>query len=222
MTGYIKTYAEPPTDRREVLRYAGVRGEAPEVETLLESCLSELSGKMTYSVCYAAFPVSVSEGITCLGFAQCASRSLEQYLRGCEEIVLFGATVGMEVDRLIAKYSRVAPSKALLFQAIGTERIESLCDAFCRDIACEWQTRGFRTRSRFSPGYGDVPLTLQKNIFEALSGLSKIGLTLNGSMLMSPSKSVTALIGLSKENGDDFHTGCRTCQKENCEYRRIP
>jgi cobalamin-dependent methionine synthase I len=51
-------------------------------------------------------------------------------------------------------------------------------------------------RPRFSPGYGDLPLELQTNLFKVLDCQHFIGLTLNDSMLMSPSKSVTAIVGL--------------------------
>ena len=45
MMVYTKTYEAPPVDRREILRYAGVRGDAPEIEILLEECLAEAMDK---------------------------------------------------------------------------------------------------------------------------------------------------------------------------------
>ena len=95
------------------------------------------------------------------------------------------------VDRLIAKYNRISPSKALIFQAIGAERAESLCDLFCDEMK-----EKYSTNPRYSPGYGDLPLDIQRDIFAVLDCPRKIGLTLNDSLLMSPSKSVTAIIGV--------------------------
>ena len=89
------------------------------------------------------------------------------------------------------KYSKISPVKALIFQAIGAERIEKLCDVFCKDIAKER-----KTKPRFSPGFGDLPLTIQKDIFAALDCGKNIGLSLTDSMLMSPTKSVTAIVGI--------------------------
>jgi len=108
--------------------------------------------------------------------------------------VVFGATVGLELDRLIARYSRISPVKALFYQSIGAERIESLCDAFCDEMEPLYAPG--RTKPRYSPGYGDLPLDVQKAFFAVLDCPRKIGLTLNESMLMSPSKSVTAIIGI--------------------------
>ena len=115
---------------------------------------------------------------------------------GCGGVLVFGATVGAEMDRLILKYSHLEPSKALIMQALGAERIESLCDAFCRETAQELTRQGKTLLPRVSPGYGDIPLTMQKELFALLDCPRKIGLTLSNQLIMSPSKSVTALAGI--------------------------
>lgn len=185
----IGSYPAPPFDRREILRYAGVRGDAPELAGILEECLSEIADKLTYRVCYAEFPIEFKGACIDLGFAQTSSRALRKQLEGCGSIVLFAATVGIALDRAIARYAGISPARALLLQAIGAERIEALCDRFNEEHPGE----------RFSPGYGDLPLELQRDIFAALDCPRRIGLTLNESMLMSPSKSVTAIIGVKNE-----------------------
>ncbi len=175
---YTKIYDAPPVDRREILRYAGVRGDAPEIEALLDECLKESEDKLTYKICYGELPVSFFDSVD--------SKDLKRHLEGCDRVILFAATVGIGVDRLIARYGSLSPTKSLLFQAIGAERIEALCDEFNSEFC----------GSRFSPGYGDLPLGFQKEIFRVLDCPKRIGLTLNESMLMSPSKSVTAIIGV--------------------------
>ena len=86
-----------------------------------------------------------------LGFAVTQSKSLALNLQKCEEIILFAATVGLEMDRLIAR-SRLSPVRHLMMQAIGAERVESLCDCFEEQLA-----QSLVLRPRFSPGYGDLP-----------------------------------------------------------------
>lgn len=175
---YTKTYDAPPIDRREILRYAGVRGDAPELEAILDVCIKESEDKLTYKVCYGEFSVSFFDSVD--------SKDLKKHLEGCNKVILFAATVGIGIDRLIARYASASPTKSLLFQAIGAERIEALCDEFNSDFV----------GSRFSPGYGDLPLEFQREIFKVLDCPKRIGLTLNESMLMSPTKSVTAIIGV--------------------------
>ena len=108
--------------------------------------------------------------------------------------MIFATTVGIGLDRLIMKYSRLSPSRAVCLQAIGAERIEALCDAFCDELKSDFAV----TSPRFSPGYGDFSINFQTEIFKALDCPRKIGLSLNSALLMSPSKSVTAIVGIKQ------------------------
>lgn len=190
---FVRHYEAPPVRREEILRYAGVRGRLCEIESLLEECLLEAEKVLSYSVCYAECAIMEQEHCLDLGFLVTESRDLRKNLGGCSSVVVFAATVGVGLDRLITRASATSPTKALLLQAIGAERIESLCDLFCRELAREQSE--YRHHPRFSPGYGDLPLTVQSNIFALLDCSKRIGLTLNQSLLLSPTKSVTAIIG---------------------------
>ena len=191
---FNKTYTPPPFCEKEILRYAGCKTADGEILALLNSCLDEVRGKLSYRVCYRELPLTIQNDICDFGAFSVQSQKLALNLKDCDSVVIFAATVGVEIDRLIAKYSRISPAKALMLQAIGAERIEALCDAFCNDLQ---NTRKIALKPRFSPGYGDLPLDTQKQIFELLDCSKRIGLTLNNSMLMSPSKSVTAFVGLT-------------------------
>lgn len=194
----VKKYGEPPFNVKEILRYSGCKDADRSVLSLVEECISEIKGKLSYKVCCRKFEIKRTEKGLDLGFAVTDSKGLEKNLEGCGEIILFAATVGLEIDRIIAKYNRISPSKAVIFQAIGAERAEALCDLFNDEIKDEAKRNGKETRPRFSPGYGDLPLSLQTDIFRVLDCPRKIGVTLNESLLMSPSKSVTAIIGITK------------------------
>ena len=199
-TVFLRHYAPPPVDQREILRYAGVRSDTSELDPMLRECLREAADKLTYRVCYCELPLVRREDALDLGFMTTCSHSLQSHLEKCESILLFAATVGTEIDRLMARYAPVSPTKVLLLQAIGAERIEALCDVFCAEIEQEKKREGVRCTRRFSPGYGDFPLEAQRKIFSVLDCPRKIGLSLTESLLMSPTKSVTAIVGLfSKE-----------------------
>ena len=198
-TVYTRIYDAPPINRKEILRYAGAKQTSEELDALVDSCLAQVNDKLFYKVCYAKFDISFNEDSIDLGFMKSSSRDLRKNLSGCDSIVLFAATVGLTLDRLIARYGAVSPTKSLIFDAIGAERIESLCDAFNREISQSAAAQGYKTRPRFSAGYGDFPIEAQNDIFTALACPSKIGLSLGSNLLMSPSKSVTAIIGLSKK-----------------------
>lgn len=197
-----KSYKEEslPFDEKEILRYAGARECEKELLSKLNEAIREVGGRLLYKVCYTEFEVKEGDRSIDLGFTVTESKNLRKNLEGCKKIILFAATVGAEMDRLIRKYSKLSPLKALLFEAIGSERVETVCDVFNSEIKKEYEAKGYLTKPRFSPGYGDLPLELQKDVFSALMPQGRIGVTLNESLLMSPSKSVTAIIGLySKE-----------------------
>lgn len=189
---FVKSYEAPPVSRREILRYAGAREGDKSVEELLESCLSEAIGMLSYRVVYRASTVCITGDVCDFPEFSVASRELARNLSGSGAVILFAATVGTALDRAIKRNSIISPSRALMLSAIGAERCEALCNAFCEDM---WSLYG-RVRPRFSPGFGGVPLELQRDIFSLLSPEKHIGLCLNESLLMSPSKSVTAFLGV--------------------------
>lgn len=220
-----KNYEEPSFCEKEIIRYAGCKSSDDELLQLLRTCVEEVREKLTYKVCYVELPVAITAETCDFGSLTVQSQNLAKNLQGCKTVVLFAATLGVEIDRLIAKYGRISPSKALFFQAIGAERIEALCDAFCENIAKE---KNMELKPRFSPGYGDLPLETQKEIFEILNCSKRIGLSLNDSLLMSPSKSVTAFVGLVESENFSNATDetkksnkCVACNKADCEYRGV-
>lgn len=206
----------PPVNEREALRYAGVKESTPEISALLQECIALCENQLTPRVCYAFYPVERQEGQIDLGFARTDSSALRRNLAGCNEAVLFAATIGLEMDRLIARYARLSPARSVMLQAIGTERIEALCDAFEEELI----RQGHELHPRFSPGYGDLPIEMQRDIFAALDCPKHIGVSLNQSMLMSPGKSVTALIGLDGETTERCTRNCAACPLKECLYRR--
>ena len=232
-----KIYNEPPVCKKEILRYAGCKGTADEtIQLLMEECLKEVLPKLCYKVCYIELPLERTEEICDFGCMKLASKDLAKNLQGCENVVLFAATIGVEIDRLITRYSHLSPAKAMMLQAIGAERIESLCDVFCESIKQEYQGKDAESylhfRPRFSPGYGDLSLETQRDIFQVLNCSKNIGLSLNDSLLMSPTKSVTAFVGISEVTKGDLQNkyednvtlkdnghNCEQCKKMDCAYR---
>lgn len=198
MMGEVRTalYGAPAVSRKEILRYAGA-GEADDaLDGMLDACASAARDALTYRVAYATYPITPTETGLDLGFALTPSRDLAKNLLGCERVLLFCATVGMAIDRLILREGVRSPAKALLLEAIGSAHAEALCDAFLRDAAEKYAGEGYLLRPRYSPGYGDLPLSLQTEVFRALSLPKTLGVSLNQSLLMTPRKTVTAIVGL--------------------------
>ncbi len=210
----IKKIAPPPFCEKEALRYAGCKVKDNETEVLLNTCFKEVENKLKYSVCYCELEVQTVGEICDFGAFSVKSKALAKNLEGVQKVLLFGATIGVEIDRLIAKYGKLSPSCALMLQAIGAERIEALCDTFCEEYEKE---NGVFLKPRFSPGYADLSLEVQRDIFSVLDLPRKIGLSLTDSLLMSPVKSVTAFAGITKQEVLKSNK-CELCENTNCEF----
>ncbi len=192
-----ESFSSPEFSLAKAAYYLGIPNPGEETRALCEKALLELEPKLTFRVCFARFPCSVTEEMCDLGFAQVPSRNLARALGGCDEVVLFCATIGIGADRLIAKYKVSSPAYALVVNGVATQRIEAFCDAFCGRIR-EKEGNQVRVKPRYSPGFGDLPLTFQKTVFSVLEPQRRIGVTLNEHCFMAPTKSVTALVGISK------------------------
>ena len=123
------------------------------------------------------------------------SRDLGRNLAGCSQVALLAATIGPQVDALIRRHSSLGPVYASILQATGAMFIEELVDLVNSEIKKIAAAQGLKTKARYSPGYGDVPLQVQKDFFRLLP-CTRIGLTLMDTLIMAPEKSVTAFVGL--------------------------
>lgn len=228
-TIFIKKYSREQiasVDEKELWRYAGyfgkINGISEELMYTLEEVKADLNNAFDYKVCYRRMPISWDKNKPCLPFP-CNSENLASCLDSSREIIIFAATVGLGIDRYIARTQRLSPLKALVAQALGAERIECLCNKFCADIKKEIQSENLFLTRRYSPGYGDLPLETQTEIFKLLDCNRQIGISLNESLLMTPSKSVTAIMGL-KDSDDKSEScisqKCDTCNKTDCTYRK--
>ena len=193
------SYPAPPINKNEILRYAGARAGDEALDSLLDECISLAEDGFTYRAAYAVYPITRTKNGLSFGFLSTDSRDLAKNLDGCHAVILFGASVGRTIDRLVLRESVLSPARALLLDAHGTERVEALADTLCRDLAVKYGEEGCVLRPRFSAGYGDLPLSVQGDIFSVLNLPKRLNVTLNDSLLMSPKKTVTAFVGIAKK-----------------------
>lgn len=216
---YTLNFDPPEWNKREIMRYARIRDAADDYQELIDACIAESERVLSYRICYTILPVSQENEQITFGSITTSSNTIKKAIRGAQQVLLFAAAVGAPFDRLLHRYSVTEPSKALILQAIGAERVESLCDAFCKKISNELCEDEKHLTPRVSPGYGDISLSMQRDIFAILDCPRKIGLTLDESLLMSPSKSVTAICGVT-DDAVCVQEKCPDCDKTDCDYRQ--
>ncbi len=187
--------------KSEIYRYLGYKtGFAADetVAAMIDEILENVLSGSVPKVCYKKFAVEFQDGID-FGFMRVKSKELAVNLQGCFEAVIFAATIGIYTDRQIQKETILSPARACIYQAVGATVIEAVCDEFNEWIREREVEKGHLISPRYSPGYGDVSLEIQKDICQELSSAKLAGITLTDSLLMVPEKSVTAIIGIKKK-----------------------
>ncbi len=188
----------PPPRRGEILRYMQTKEISPEVEAMLGKALGEAEHSMQFSVCWREVPFLLTRDGLLLAGKPLASHDFASYLADADKLLLFAATTGIAFERVLQKAAKISPARTLCLHAVGSERAEALCDTFCDFIAKKAKKDGLMPKPRFSAGYGDLPLTLQEQIFALLDCQRQIGISLGEHCLMTPVKSVTAFVALKK------------------------
>ncbi len=220
-------------NRREIYRYLGYKGQEPDemVRGLVEEVLGELLRVVRPVNSYRYYQCEIigdkvslydgDVGTELEAVLTFVSKKLADNLAQCSEVVLLVATLGIEADKLIQRYTVMNMAKASIAQACGAACIEAYCNKVQEDIRQEALLRGLYLRPRFSPGYGDLALEYQCDLFGLLECNKRLGMSLTDSMLMLPTKSVTAIIGLTA-NAENCHIArCSSCSKTDCEFRSV-
>lgn len=208
---------------KEAVRYLGYGKTAVDEKTLLmiQESFEELETISEPKSVYRIFELlSPDEQELQICNLRIKSKSLQKNLKSCEQVVLFGATIGTAVDRQIRTYEITDMARAVVMQACAAATLEEYCDELQEQIAQELAEENVYLRPRFSPGYGDFSILHQKEILNMLEAPKKIGLAMTEGYMLTPTKSVTALIGVSKTKEPCHRKGCEECTKEDCVYRR--
>ena len=209
--------------REEALRYLGAKG-APDaqVEALLDGAVEALNACAAPRYVALRVPVEVRGAEVSLQAFTANSSALAARLSGCSAAYLFAATLGAEVDRAMARLFKLDVARAFALQACAASALECFCDDSCAALAQECAREGLFLRPRFSPGYGSFSIVHQSDMLRALQADKRLGLSETDSHMLTPLKSVTAVIGLSAENTVCAVHKCAQCDNLTCEYRKEP
>lgn len=190
-----------PLPVKETLYYMGMKEQNADSEllALIADCEKEVRENIEARFVTDRVPYTVVEGgnITA-GTLSFASKDLEKNHEGCSETVMFAATLGPKIDMLVKRYQKINLTRAVVFNAVAITAIEAYCDSINNQIKKNMEAEGKNCKPRFSPGYGDLSITIQKDFLQALNADKTVGLSLSEGNLMIPEKSVTAFIGVSK------------------------
>ncbi len=206
----------------EALRYMGYKEniDIDNIKDIIYDCENRLLSAAEPRYCYKIADIERSEKISVKNTdLVLEGKSIYGHLSECRGVILLAATLSDKADRLISLMNVTDVTSALITDAMASAMTEQLCDIAEEEIRRE---NGIKyTTFRFSPGYGDLPIDIQRDFIKVLSAEKKIGLTVNDSNILIPRKSVTAVIGISDKPLPKQKRGCAVCSmKDSCQYRK--
>lgn len=205
----------------EAMRYLGAAdaGEAvrADVAAMAARLTAAVRPRYTWRVCSL---VRTQDGFSLpQAGLSLSGQSARTMLNSCDQAVLLACTLGAGFESLFRAEQARGMAGAVILDACGSAWVETGCDEAERELKARIPDR-FLT-DRFSPGYGDLPLSLQPQLCAALDTQRRLGLHVTEHFLLNPSKSVTAVIGLSDQPQMARIRGCAFCaMRETCALRK--
>ena len=213
---------------KEVRRYMGYHGVAditPEMQEKIKKAVDLVSMQSHPRIVMKEYLIDVSEKEVVIHADSedltLESEALCRNLEGCVGALLLAATIGPSCDMLVRRASISSAAETSIYQAAGAAAIEAFLDDENDMLKHQYEAKGFFLRPRFSPGYGDLKLEHQKDWFRLLDISKQIGIELTDSLLMVPTKSVTAIIGIGRDKKCSCGSGCGGCNMKNtCDFSK--
>lgn len=213
-------------EEEEVYRYLGYKGNTPEDITLkvIDEVVTILKEKSTPKTEYKIFDITkTDEGYLLEGTTLVLTgKNISQMLSESKRCILMAVTLGQEVENVSRILQIKDLSKGVIFDACASSMVEDLCNQLEAIIKVDIDKQGKHFTDRFSPGYGDLPITIQPTICKVLDTAKTMGLNVSSSGIMIPRKSITAIIGIADTPQAMRIKGCAYCSLvRECEYRKL-
>ena len=212
-------------DKEKIYRYLGYNPNTniltPNIKKMVDDGIKEILEKTTKKYLFSPIlPVNIDK-TTYISDLELKGEDIKAHLKGCSHGVLFCATLGGFVDNLIRKNETINMTKAVILEAICNVLIEDIADEAENEFRNKLKEEKLYLTERYSPGYGDLPLSLQKDILLYTDAGRKIGLTVTDSGIMIPKKSITAILGVANIPVKGKLASCKNCiLKDKCVYRK--
>ncbi|NGX99212.1 MAG: methionine synthase [Candidatus Afipia apatlaquensis] len=212
-------------NRNEVLRYLGYKKQVLDenMEKLIDECINEIYSLAKSRYVYKFFDIQREEKKILLKNSSMVleGKDIVRHLQYSDICVLMAVSLGSAVDMKIRYYEKIDMTKALILDACASTAIEEVCDRACVDIGEKLKNENKKLTTRFSPGYGDLPINIQKKFLEVLEAFKVIGVSTSSNSILIPRKSVTAVVGAVDKNRKIEKQNCINCNKYlSCEFRK--
>ncbi|MCI8303347.1 MAG: methionine synthase [Lawsonibacter sp.] len=206
----------------EILRYMGCPPERAD-QTLreqAEACARELLTIIRPRWSWRAVGIAFEPaGVRLENGLLLPGEDLQAHLAGCSRGAVFCATLGAETDALIRRTEQLDMGRALALDCCASAAVEEVCDQIELELQAKFPGCSFPFR--YSPGYGDLPLEVQGPLLDLMDAPRRAGLCASASHLLTPRKSVTAILGVAEGEIERKKRSCLGCPAQGgCQYRK--
>lgn len=212
-------------DKNQILRYLGYRGQeiSNEIHSLIEECIKEIKTLVSLRSTYKYSKVQINNQVNLIDIdLKLEGKDIIRHLEKSNRCCVMAATLGSEVDRKILYYEKVNMTKAVILDACATTAIEEYCDFIENEVKKVVEKDKLNINWRYSPGYGDLDISIQRDLLKSLDAEKIIGLTVSSHNILIPRKSVTAIIGIIPKEVIVKKKSCNQCNKfDSCKFRKI-
>lgn len=209
----------------EVLKYLGHKKQNinEDVDQIIEEAIRESKILIAPKYVFSEYKTILSDAY--VGFEGTKlvlpGHDIMEHLRYAKTTVLMAVTVGGMIEKKISYYEKTNLTKAIILDACATTSVEAICDCIEEEVREKAEKDNLTITFRYSPGYGDLPIDVQRDFVDTLNATKMIGLTVSEHNLLMPRKSVTAIIGIIPKDVETKKRNCEVCKNyKNCNFRR--
>ncbi len=184
-----------------------------------EKCFAEVKNQVSLKAVYTQVPLKIEGAVVKVLDQAICSKTLSKCLGRSTSAYLFAVSIGSGIDRLIAKYASMSTAECYVVDKIASLYVEEGIEALVDILAQEVKAQHKYLSLRYSAGYGDFDIKNQRLFIEWLDTTKKIGLSLTDSCMLTPIKSVTAIVGIGEEEQPATYPcdGCKLmCKGGEC------
>lgn len=209
-------------NRQEGARYLGYRGAVPDdnVMAIIDECERDIIKTARPRYVYRIFDIRETDaGMEAAGTSLILrGSSIREQLEGCKKAMFLCATLSSDMDKLIRVTQVRDMAKAVVLDAFAGVAVEQLCDKAEAAVRDSFADKYFTYR--FGIGYGDLPIEQLPEFLKVLNTEKTVGVAVTDSNMMSPSKSVACIVGISDSEIKSKKRGCITCaMRDKCQFR---
>lgn len=210
-------------DINEILRYMNISNKDHDILKIVQHEVATIDKIIMPKYTFIKTKIAICENGIKIGNSDIILKGndIKNHLNNCSECYIICGTLGASIDRHIKLLESVSMLSAMTSDAACADFIEKLLDNAQKEIGNIEAENGRYITSRYSPGYGDLPISLQKSILTICDAPKKIGLNVTETNILIPRKSVTAIIGVSSSPVVGKTSGCASCNMiYKCQFRK--